>query len=78
MKKFKEAIAVLILLALLSPLAIAEDAFNTDAKSDTSTSKDCELSLAPMYLWAVSIKGDQPVNGIEVDTDVPLVTSSII
>ena len=72
MKKLKEAITLLILLALLSPLAIAEDAskISTDAKSDTSTSKDWEFSLAPMYLWAVSIDGDQTVKGVDVDLDV--------
>ena len=66
-------IFILFLLALLSPLAIAEDASKvyTDAKSDTSTSKDWEFSLAPMYLWAVSINGDQTVKGIDVDLDVP-------
>jgi hypothetical protein len=60
MNKLKEAIALLILLALLSPAAIAEEAskINTDAKSDTSTSKDWDFSLTPMYLWAVSIDGD--------------------
>ena len=73
MKKFKEAIALLILLGLLSPLAIAEDAskLGTDANSNTSTSKDWEFNLAPMYLWAVSINGDQTVKGVKVDLDVP-------
>src|SRR5210317_1924724 len=72
MKKLKEAIALLILLALFSPVAIAEDAskISTDAKSDTSPSKDWEFSLAPMYLWAVSIDGDQTVKGNKVDLDV--------
>jgi hypothetical protein len=71
--KLKKAIALLVLLALLSPLAIAEEAskISTDAKSDTSTSKDWEFSLAPMYLWAVSIDGDQTVKGTKVDLDVP-------
>ena len=73
MNKLKKAIALLVLLALLSPLAIAEEAskISTDAKSDTFTSKDWELSLAPMYLWAVSIDGDQTVKGTKVDLDVP-------
>ena len=72
MKKLKEAIALLILLALFSPIAVAEDAskISTDAKSDTSPSKDWEFSLAPMYLWAVSIDGDQTVKGNKVDLDV--------
>jgi hypothetical protein len=71
--KLKKAIALLVLLALFSPLAIAEEAskISTDAKSDTSTSKDWEFSLAPMYLWAVSIDGDQTVKGTKVDLDVP-------
>ena len=73
MKKLKEAITLLILLALLSPVAIAEDAskISSDAKSDTSTSKNWEFSLAPMYLWAISIDGDQTVKGVKVDMDVP-------
>jgi len=73
MKKFKEAIALLILLGLLSPLAIAENVskLGTDANSNTSTSKDWEFNLAPMYLWAVSINGDQTVKGVKVDLDVP-------
>jgi len=56
MRRLKEAIFVLFGLALLVPFAIADDASNigTDAKSDTSTSKDWEFSLAPLYLWAVS------------------------
>ena len=73
MNKLKKAIALLVLLALLSPLAIAEEAskISTDAKSDTSTSKDWEFILAPMYLWAVSIDGDQTVKGNKVDLDIP-------
>ena len=73
MIRLKEAIAALILLASPVPFAIAYDAskIGTDAKSDTSTSKDWDFSLAPMYLWAVSIDGDQTVKGVKVDLDVP-------
>ena len=72
MKNLKKAIASCIILALLSPLAIAEDAskIGTDTNSDTSTSKDWDFTLAPMYLWAVAIDGDQTVKGNKVDLDV--------
>jgi hypothetical protein len=73
MIRLKEAIAALILLASPVPFAIADDTskIGADAKSDTSTSKDWDFSLAPMYLWAVSIDGDQTVKGVKVDLDVP-------
>lgn len=73
MKKLKEAIFALTILVLLCPLAFAADSSktSTDANSDTSTSKNWEFSLAPMYLWAVSINGNQTVKGNKVDLDVP-------
>ena len=43
----------------------------TFAEEPSSDTKDWEWNLAPMYLWAVSINGDQTVNGIKVDLDVP-------
>lgn len=57
----KVGITVLAI-GVVFPLAYAEDTKSNDA---------WEFDLAPMYLWAVSIKGDQTVNGIEVDMDVP-------
>jgi hypothetical protein len=33
----------------------------TGANSDTATSKDWEFNLAPFYLWAVSMEGEQTV-----------------
>ena len=42
-------------------------AFGEEAKSNDNW----EFNLAPMYLWAVSIDGDQTVKGITVDMDVP-------
>jgi hypothetical protein len=38
---------------------------------ESNSNSDWQFSLAPMYLWAVSIKGDQTVNGVKVDLDVP-------
>lgn len=72
MKKFKEAMALLILLILLVPFALADDTSKiaNDLNSDTSTSKDWDFILAPMYLWAVSIDGDQTVKGNDVDLDI--------
>ena len=52
---------MVLLIGLVCPLAYAED----------STQGDWEFGLAPMYLWAVSIDGDQTVNGNKVDLDVP-------
>jgi hypothetical protein len=63
---------ILILLATIVPSAIAdnEPIIGTDAKSDVPASKDWEFSLAPMYLWAVAIEGEQTVKGNKVDLDV--------
>ena len=38
---------------------------------DPSSNSNWEFNLAPMYLWAVSIDGDQTVKGVDVDLDVP-------
>ncbi|NNL78345.1 MAG: hypothetical protein HKO68_18590, partial [Desulfobacterales bacterium] len=37
---------------------------------DSSSDGNWDFTLAPMYLWAVSIDGDQTVNGVDVDLDV--------
>jgi len=73
MTKFKTAITVLIVLAFLGSPAFAQDASKADtpAASDGEGTKNWEFSLAPMYLWAVSIKGDLKVKGQDVDLDVP-------
>jgi hypothetical protein len=71
MMRLKAVITVLIVLALLCPVALAEDASKTspDANSDSSAAKNWEFSLAPMYLWAASIDGDMTVNGVKVDVN---------
>ena len=73
MNQLKGVVTLLGLFIISVPLAIADDAskIGTDANSDTSTSKNWEFSLAPMYLWAVSIDGNQTVKGNKVDLDVP-------
>lgn len=38
---------------------------------DTESNSNWEFSLAPLYLWAVSINGDQTIKGVDVDLDVP-------
>jgi len=62
--RLKAAITVLMILVLLCPVALAED-----AESDTEATKNWEWSLAPMYLWAASIDGDMTVKGIKVDVE---------
>ena len=51
MRRILTAGMMVLLVGLISPLAYGEDA----------TPSDWEFSLAPMYLWAVSIDGDQTV-----------------
>ena len=44
----------------------------TMASSEESKSIiNWQFSLAPMYLWAVSIEWEQTVNGRKVDLEVP-------
>jgi hypothetical protein len=64
-------IIVLIVLAFLCPVVLADEASQTnpDADSDSSIAKNWEFSLSPMYLWAASIDGHMTVNGIRVDVD---------
>jgi len=38
---------------------------------ESNSNANWDFSLAPMYLWAVSIDGDQTVKGVDVDLDVP-------
>ncbi len=41
---------------------------------ESSSNDNWDFSLAPLYLWAVSIEGDQTVKGVDVDLDVPFST----
>ncbi len=41
---------------------------------ESSSNDNWDFSLAPLYLWAVSIDGDQTVKGVDVDLDVPFST----
>lgn len=61
MRKMLSAVMLVLVMGLVCPMAYGED----------STTGDWEFSLAPMYLWAVSIDGDQTVKGRKVDLDVP-------
>ncbi len=69
--RLKAALAVLIVFAFLYQTALADDASqrNSDSSSDSSTAKNWEWSLAPMYLWAASIDGDITIRGIKVDVN---------
>jgi hypothetical protein len=64
MTKFKMAFTVLMVLALVGSAAMAQDT------PKSAGAKNWEWNLAPMYLWAVSIKGDQTVKGVDVDLDI--------
>mgnify|MGYP001829107136 CR=1 FL=1 len=58
MKSLKTTVFIVwIVLAFLCPVVLADEASQTnpDANSDSSTTKNWEFSLAPMYLWAASI-----------------------
>jgi len=73
MAKFKMALSVLIVLAFLGSVAFAQDTSKTDTPpaAEAEGTKNWEFSLAPMYLWAVFIKGDLKVRGVGVDLDIP-------
>jgi hypothetical protein len=70
MRGLKVSIAVLTVLLLLCPAAFAEYEAKTSADAATSPAKEWEFQLAPMYLWAISISGDQTLKGNTVDMDV--------
>ena len=62
MRRTLSAVILIIMIGLVCLTAYAED---------TNSNSNWEFNLAPMYLWAVSIDGDQTVKGNEVDLDVP-------
>ena len=61
MRRILAAVLVMLVIGLFGPMAYGEE---------TSSNSDWQFSLAPMYLWAVAIEGDQTVKGNEVDLDV--------
>ena len=72
MTSLKTAVFIVwIVLASLCPVVLADEASQTnpDASSDSSTAKNWEWSLSPMYFWAASIDGDITIRGIKVDVD---------
>ena len=72
MKSLKTTVFIIwIVLAFLCPVVLADEASQTnpDANSDSSTTKNWEFSLAPMYLWAASIDGNVTVEGIKVNVE---------
>ena len=62
MRRILVAALIFLAVGLICPLAYAEE---------SSAHSDWEFSLAPMYLWAVSIDGDMTVKGNDVEMDVP-------
>jgi hypothetical protein len=62
MRRLFTAGILVLVIGLVCPMANAEE---------SNSNSDWEFSLAPMYLWAVSIDGDQTVKGNDVDLDVP-------
>ena len=62
MRRTLSAVFLILVTGLVGLTAYAED---------SSSNSNWVFNLAPMYLWAVSIDGDQTVKGNEVDLDVP-------
>jgi hypothetical protein len=62
MRRLFTAGILVLVIGLVCPMANAEE---------SNSNSDWEFSMAPMYLWAVSIDGDQTVKGNDVDLDVP-------
>ncbi len=52
---------IMVVIGLVCPMAYGEE---------SNSNSDWEFNLAPMYLWAVSIDGDQTVKGTKVDLDI--------
>ena len=62
MRRLLAAGTIVLVIGLVCSLAYGQESSSTD---------NWQFNLAPMYLWAVSINGDQTVQGIDVDLDVP-------
>ena len=62
MRRILAASIIMVVIGLVCPMAYGEE---------SNSNSDWEFNLAPMYLWAVSIDGDQTVKGVDVDLDVP-------
>ena len=62
MRRILSSVIIILVIGLVCLTAYAED---------SSSNSNWEFSFAPMYLWAVSINGDQTVKGNEVDLDIP-------
>ena len=61
MRKIIAVGVILVVIGLVGPMAYAEE---------SGSNKNWEFALAPMYLWALSIEGDQTIKGNDVDLDV--------
>ena len=61
MRRLLAAGTIVLVIGLVCSLAYGQESNSND---------NWQFSLAPMYLWAVSISGDQTVKGIDVDLDV--------
>ena len=61
MRRMLEVSVIVLVIGLVSTMVHGEE---------PNSNGNWEFSFAPMYLWAVSINGDQKVKGIEVDLDV--------
>ena len=61
MRRLLAAGTIVLVIGLVCSLAYGQESSSND---------NWQFSLAPMYLWAVSISGDQTVKGIDVDLDV--------
>ena len=62
MRRTLSAVFLILVTGLVGLTAYAED---------SSSNSNWVFNLAPMYLWAVSIDGDQTVKGNKVDLDIP-------
>ncbi len=62
MRRILAAGIIMLVIGLVCPAAYGQE---------SESKKDWEFALAPMYLWAVSIDGDQTVKGRDVDLDIP-------
>ena len=61
MRRILAASIIMVVVGLVCPMAYGEE---------SNSNSDWEFNLAPMYLWAVSIDGDQTVEGTKVDLDI--------